>query len=158
MYAGAINNRQQQIGFGGTTEPIPITWELLVIESKWAAFKHEVPLRVFLCTPALAEALVGLKEGTKGTVRKGPGGWAGTAVWGVEETLRTCHNCDFTACVLSEAFLNCCGWFWKGAGFAYSTSSPEWPWAGQSHFPMFVWRCNPLTAQLSPWTCFWKRS
>lgn len=159
MYAGAINNRQQQKGFGGITEPIPITRELLVTEGEWAAFKHEVPLRVFLCTPELlAEALVGLNEGTKGMVWKGPGGWAGTAVRGEEEKLRMWHSRDFTACVLSEAFLSCCGWFWKGVGFAHSTSSPEWPRAGQCHFPTFVWRWNPLTAQFSPWTRFWKCS
>lgn len=54
------------------TQSIFITWELVVKEGKWAAFKHEVRLNFFLCLPELlAKADFGVNM-TKETVLEGP--------------------------------------------------------------------------------------
>ena len=44
--------------------------------------------------------------------------------------------------MLSKAHWNCYGCFWKAVGLDSSAWS-ELPWARQSHFPTFVWPCNP---------------
>lgn len=67
------------------------------------------------------------------------------------------NNHDFTVCVLSEVHLSRCGCFWKGVG---GTAARDPSCHGQAKVISLhlFGGVTQLTAQLLPWTCFYKRS